>query len=48
MSAPRNNEDPIIEEILTTTSGEELDSQIVGIAMKLDQKDVHQDERGRG
>jgi hypothetical protein len=34
MSALRNNEDPMLEEVLTTTSGEKLDPQILDIAMK--------------
>jgi hypothetical protein len=38
MSAPRNNEDPLIEEVLTMASGEELDPQIINIAMKLAEK----------
>jgi predicted RNA-binding protein with RPS1 domain len=38
MLAPRNNEDTLIEEILTTSSGEELDHQILNIAMKLAEK----------
>jgi hypothetical protein len=35
MSAPRNNEDPIIKEILTMVSGEVWDPQILDITMKL-------------
>jgi hypothetical protein len=35
MSVLRNNEDPIIEEILTMSSGEELDAQTLYITMKL-------------
>jgi hypothetical protein len=38
MSALRNNEDPLLEEVLTTTCGEELDPQILDIAMKLAEK----------
>jgi hypothetical protein len=43
MSAPRNNNDPILEEILTTAGGEEVDPQILDIAMKLIEKNVSQD-----
>jgi hypothetical protein len=35
MSAPRNNKDPLLEEVLTTTSGEELDPQTLDIAISL-------------
>jgi hypothetical protein len=35
MSTPRNNEGPILEEILTTSIGEEVNLQILNIAMKL-------------
>jgi hypothetical protein len=38
MSSLSNNEDSIIEESLTTLSGEELDPQILNIAMKLAEK----------
>ena len=38
MSAPRNNEGPLLEEVSTTTSGEEVDTQILDIAMKLAEK----------
>jgi hypothetical protein len=38
MSAPRNNEGPLLEEVLTTTSGEEVDTQILDIAIKLAEK----------
>jgi hypothetical protein len=38
MSALRNNEDPLLEEVLTTERGEELDPQIINIAMKLAKK----------
>jgi hypothetical protein len=35
MLAPRNNEDPLLEELLTTSSGEELDPKILDLAMKI-------------
>jgi hypothetical protein len=35
MSTPRNNEEPLLEELLTTSSGEELDPKILDIAMKI-------------
>jgi hypothetical protein len=35
MSTPRNNEDPRLEELLTTSSVEEVDSKILDFAMKL-------------
>jgi hypothetical protein len=38
MSALRNNEDPLLKEVLTTASGEELDPQIINVAMKLAEK----------
>jgi uncharacterized protein YpuA (DUF1002 family) len=38
MLAPRNNKDPLLEEVLTTTSGEELVPQIIGITMKFAEK----------
>jgi CHASE3 domain sensor protein len=38
MSALRNNEDPLLKEMLTTSSGEELDPQILDIAKKLAKK----------
>jgi hypothetical protein len=38
MSVPRNNEGTLTEEILTTSNGEELDPQILNIAMKLAEK----------
>jgi hypothetical protein len=38
MSAPRNNDDPILEEILTMAGGEKVDPQILDIAMKLVEK----------
>jgi hypothetical protein len=38
MSAPRNNEGPLLKEVSTTTSGEEVDPQILDIAMKLAEK----------
>lgn len=38
MSAPRNNDGPILEEILTMTGGEEVDPRILNIAVKLVEK----------
>jgi hypothetical protein len=35
MSTPRNNEEPLLEDLLTTSSGEELDPMIFDLAMKL-------------
>jgi hypothetical protein len=50
MPSPRNNEDPIVKEILTKASGEELDPQIFDIAMKLVEKmflEMKEDEAKR-
>jgi hypothetical protein len=35
MSTPRNNKDHLLEELLTTSSGEELDPKILDLAIKL-------------
>jgi hypothetical protein len=34
----RNNEDPILEEVLTMASGEEVDPKILDLAMKIAEK----------
>jgi hypothetical protein len=34
MLAPRNNEDLLLEDVLTTTSGEEVDPNIIDLGMK--------------
>jgi hypothetical protein len=41
MLAPRDNEDSLLEEVLTIASAEELDPQIINIAMKLAEKMFH-------
>jgi hypothetical protein len=38
MSTPRNNEDPLLEELLVTTTGEEVDPKILDLAMKITEK----------
>jgi hypothetical protein len=38
MSTPRNNEDPLLEEPLFTTTGEEVDPKILDLAMKIAEK----------
>jgi hypothetical protein len=35
MSVRRNNEDPLLEEILTMTDGKEVDPKILNLAMKI-------------
>jgi hypothetical protein len=35
MSTPWNNEDSLLEELLTTSSGEEVDPKILDLAMKI-------------
>jgi hypothetical protein len=38
MSTLRNNEDPLLEELLVTTTGEEVDHKILDLAMKITEK----------
>jgi thymidine phosphorylase len=38
MSTLRNNEDPVLEEVLATIDGEELNPEILDLAMKLAEK----------
>jgi thymidine phosphorylase len=50
MSAPRNNEDSVLDEMLTTMGGEEVNPQIFDIPMKLAKKmflEMKEDEAKR-
>lgn len=38
MSTLRNNEDPLLEEVSATVDGEELNPEILDLAMKLAEK----------
>jgi hypothetical protein len=36
--APKNNNDPLLKEVLTTTGGEEVDPKILELAIKIIEK----------